>query len=63
MKHNEVMKLLDKETSTHSKDTWHVYSGGKVSRDLSLKESLRNALVQISELEESLYSRTYETTD
>lgn len=55
LKHYQVMDILDNEFTASSKDTWHLYSGGKISRALSLEESLRNALVQAIEFDGSLY--------
>lgn len=56
LEHYQVMDILDNEFTASSKDTWHLYSGGKVSRALSLEESLRNALIQTIELDGSLYA-------
>lgn len=44
--HSEVMEIVEKEFVKTPSDTWGTYSGGTVSRDVSLEEALRNAMIQ-----------------
>lgn len=53
--HSDVMTILEEEHGKLSNDTWGSYSGGVVVREISLEESLRNALVQITAPKESFY--------
>lgn len=56
--HYEVMEMLEKEMNiTGPNDTWGTYSGGVILRDVSIEESLRNALIQIVAPEHSLYRK------
>lgn len=52
--HNQVMKRLRKNPEG-PKDTWGDYTGQYVLRSVSLKESLRNALIQIFAPDNSYY--------
>lgn len=56
-KHNEVMAHFDKEFNLpdDNRDTWSRYTGGNISRQVSLEEALRNALIQIVHSEHNLY--------
>jgi len=47
MEHSDVMAMIEKEYGKTPNDTWGIYSGGMITRVTSLKESLRNALIQI----------------
>src|SRR3989338_11234067 len=47
LKHYELLNLLDKKSQLLHKDTWANYSGGLISREIGLEESIRNALVQL----------------
>jgi non-canonical (house-cleaning) NTP pyrophosphatase len=53
--HAEVMGAIEHERGTPASDTWGNYSGGRISRTVSLEEALRNALVQLLPLPASLY--------
>lgn len=46
MEHSDVMTIIEKENGKLPNDTWGTYSGGMIARTVSLKESLRNALIQ-----------------
>ena len=56
-KHNEIMADFDTILGAleDHKDTWARYTGGSISRLVSLQEALRNALLQSSASEKSLY--------
>jgi inosine/xanthosine triphosphatase len=56
-KHNEIMAHFDKvfNLPDDNRDTWSRYTGGNISRQVSLEEALRNALIQIVHSERSLY--------
>jgi inosine/xanthosine triphosphatase len=56
-KHNDIMSDFDKlfDLPDDNRDTWSRYTGGSISRQISLQESLRNALIQISATERNLY--------
>ena len=58
-KHNEIMSSIDKELKLpdDNRDTWSRYTGGAISRTVSLEEALRNALIQSVPSEQSLYLR------
>lgn len=45
--HPEALKEIAEEMGISHKDTWSIYSGGKISRTESIKEALRNALLSI----------------
>jgi non-canonical (house-cleaning) NTP pyrophosphatase len=45
--HPEALSEIAKEMGMNYKDTWSIYSGGKISRIESIKEALRNALLSI----------------
>lgn len=57
-KHNEIMAHFDKvfNLPDDNRDTWSRYTGGSISRQISLEESLRNALIQMSQSERNLYN-------
>jgi len=50
-------KLNNHFDKTINSDTWSNYSGKILTREISLEESLRNALVQIFSPEESYYKK------
>lgn len=56
--HDQAIKQIElklKSSDLKNRDTWHTYSGGQISRDISIEEAVRNALIQILENEASLY--------
>lgn len=54
--HGPTMKrILAELNQPDIRDTWGTYSGNLILRDISLQEALRNALVQITPSEKSLY--------
>lgn len=57
-KHNQIMASFDLEFNLpdDNRDTWSRYSGGNISRRVSLEEALRNALVQLVASDQNLYS-------
>ena len=57
-KHNDIMKDYDKLFARYNdnNDTWSRYTGGNISRQISLDEAVRNALIQSKESEQSLYN-------
>lgn len=57
-KHNEIMAHFDKifNLPPDNRDTWSRYTGGYLSRQVSLEESLRNALIQSAPSEQNLYN-------
>lgn len=57
MQHFEVMQLMEGKYKLSEDDTWGNYSGNLVTRDMSLEESFRNALIQLIENEESFYHK------
>jgi non-canonical (house-cleaning) NTP pyrophosphatase len=57
MEHSDVMTIIEKEFGKLPNDTWGTYSGGTILREISLEESIRNALIQITAPENSLYNR------
>jgi non-canonical (house-cleaning) NTP pyrophosphatase len=56
-RHNEIMADFDKllNLPNDNRDTWSRYTGGTISRRVSLAEAVRNALIQISTAEHNLY--------
>lgn len=56
-KHNDIMAYFDKKFNLpdDNRDTWSRYTGGHISRQVSLEESLRNALIQNATSEQNLY--------
>jgi hypothetical protein len=56
--HNETMTILEKEHNLPDADTWGTYSGNKLLREISLEESLRNALIQIFATDKSFYKKS-----
>jgi inosine/xanthosine triphosphatase len=57
LEHCDVMTILEKEHGNLPNDTWGTYSGGIIMREISLKESLRNAFIQIISDENSFYKK------
>lgn len=57
--HNDIMESYDREFNlpNDNRDTWSRYTGGNISRQVSLEEALRNALIQTSYSEQNLYLR------
>lgn len=55
LEHCEVMTIIEEEFGKLPNDTWGTYSGGSLSREVSLEEALRNALMQIMPGEGALY--------
>ena len=57
--HNDIMASYDREFNLpdDNRDTWSRYTGGNISRQISLEEALRNALIQTSHSERNLYLR------
>ncbi|MFY9228029.1 MAG: inosine/xanthosine triphosphatase [Candidatus Microsaccharimonas sp.] len=58
-KHNDIMHDFDVlfNLPDDNRDTWSRYTGGNISREISLSEALRNALIQSVESERNLYIR------
>ena len=56
-KHNEIMDYFDKlfDLPKDNRDTWSRYTGGNISRQISLEEAVRNALIQSSKSTHNLY--------
>lgn len=56
-KHYDIMNYYDKlfNLPDDNRDTWSRYTGGNISRQLSLDEALRNALIQLAPSELNLY--------
>ena len=57
-KHNDIMAYFDKkfDLPDDNRDTWSRYTGGNISRQVSLEEALRNALIQMASSENNLYN-------
>lgn len=55
--HGEVMAILEEEFKKTPNDTWGIYSGEIILREVSLEESLRNALIQIIAPKSSFYNK------
>jgi len=55
--HSDIMTILEKEHGKLPNDTWGSYSGGMIAREVSLKEAIRNALIQAVAPEESFYKK------
>lgn len=55
--HDKIMADYDKlfNLPEDNRDTWSRYTGGLVSRQLSLDEALRNAIIQMIPSENNLY--------
>jgi inosine/xanthosine triphosphatase len=55
--HNDIMSDFDKKFKLpdDNRDTWSRYTGGHISRQVSLEESLRNALIQSATTKRNLY--------
>jgi non-canonical (house-cleaning) NTP pyrophosphatase len=54
--HAAVMGDVEREHGLPASDTWGNYSGGRIPRQISLEEALRNALVQLLPPPASLYA-------
>ena len=56
-KHNDIMAHFDKkfDLPDDNRDTWSRYTGGHISRQVSLEEAVRNALIQDAPSEQNLY--------
>lgn len=59
--HADLMNQFDEQLGIKTKDTWGSYSGKLISRDVSLQEALRNALIQIKAGDKSFYKMPYES--
>lgn len=57
MEHCDAMTIIEDEHGKLPNDTWGTYSGGLIARAVSLKESLRNALIQVVASGESFYNK------
>lgn len=57
MEHSNVMTIIEKEFGDLPNDTWGTYSGGMIVREISLEESIRNALIQIVASDKSFYKK------
>jgi len=57
IEHCDAMTIIENEHGKLPNDTWGTYSGGMIARAVSLKESLRNALIQVVAGEESFYNK------
>ena len=57
MEHSDVMTVIEEEYGKLPNDTWGTYSGGAISREVSLEESLRNVFIQITAPENSFYKK------
>ncbi len=55
--HSSAMAHIEEEYGTIPNDTWGTYSGGTIAREVSLEESLRNAIIQVLSTEGSLYQK------
>lgn len=53
--HFEIMATIETEMEKTANDTWGTYTAGAISREISLEEALRNALIQAIPHKESLY--------
>lgn len=56
--HNNIMEHYDKlfNLPEDNRDTWSRYTGGNISRQVSLDEALRNAIIQLMPSEQNLYN-------
>lgn len=55
LEHCNVMTIIEKEFGNLPNDTWGTYSGGLILREISLEESLRNAIIQTIPSKKSFY--------
>jgi non-canonical (house-cleaning) NTP pyrophosphatase len=56
--HYEVMSIIEAEIDAKTdSDTWGTYSGGLITREVSLEESLRNVLIQIVAPDQSFFKK------
>lgn len=58
IEHNQAMFILEQEHNLKDADTWGSYSGDLILREVSLQESLRNALIQIFAPDKSFYKKS-----
>jgi len=56
LSHSELMSEIEIEFDLPN-ETWGNYSGGMISREVSLKEALRNAILQIVANDRSFYKK------
>lgn len=58
--HMKIMKYYDDhfQLPDDNRDTWSRYTGGNISREISLQEALRNAIIQLMPSEKNLYNHT-----
>ena len=57
IEHCKAMEIIEKEFGNLPNDTWGTYSGGLIMREISLEESLRNAIIQTLPHEKSFYNK------
>ena len=57
LEHCMAMEIIEKEFGNLPNDTWGTYSGGLIIREISLEESLRNAIIQALSHEKSFYNK------
>lgn len=55
--HHDIMQSIDNQLNLpkDNRDTWSRYTGGFMTRKLSLEEAVRNALAQLADTEHNLY--------
>lgn len=60
-KHNDIMKHYDQlfDLPDDNRDTWSRYTGGNISRQISLDEALRNSIIQLMPSDRNLYKRPW----
>lgn len=56
LEHCMAMEIIEKEFGHLPNDTWGTYSGGIIIREVSLEESIRNALIQSLSHKKSFYN-------
>jgi non-canonical (house-cleaning) NTP pyrophosphatase len=52
---HQIDTLLDNVNARKNHDTWHTYTGGQIARSISFDEALRNAILQVNNIDASLY--------
>ncbi len=55
--HYSAMEMIEKEFTKTPSDTWGTYSDGVILREVSLEEALRNALIQATAKEGTMYKK------
>jgi non-canonical (house-cleaning) NTP pyrophosphatase len=55
--HCDVMTILEERHGNLPNDTWGSYSSGMITRENSLEEAVRNALIQVCAPEKSFYKQ------